>query len=33
VTFVVPPTKYVEGLPVAFFRDPEGNLSELFPKA
>jgi catechol 2,3-dioxygenase-like lactoylglutathione lyase family enzyme len=31
VTFVVPPTEYVEGVPVAFFRDPEGNLFELFP--
>jgi len=33
VTFVVPPTEYVKGVPVAFFRDPEGNLFELFPKA
>jgi catechol 2,3-dioxygenase-like lactoylglutathione lyase family enzyme len=33
VTFVVPPTEYVEGVPVAFFRDPEGNLFELFPQA
>jgi catechol 2,3-dioxygenase-like lactoylglutathione lyase family enzyme len=33
VTFVVPPTEYVEGVPVAFFRDPEGNLFELFPAA
>jgi catechol 2,3-dioxygenase-like lactoylglutathione lyase family enzyme len=32
VTFVVPPTEYVEGVPVAFFRDPEGNLFELFPR-
>jgi catechol 2,3-dioxygenase-like lactoylglutathione lyase family enzyme len=33
VTFVVPPTEHVEGVPVAFFRDPEGNLFELFPRA
>jgi catechol 2,3-dioxygenase-like lactoylglutathione lyase family enzyme len=33
VRFVVPPTEYVEGVPVAFLRDPEGNLFELFPKA
>jgi catechol 2,3-dioxygenase-like lactoylglutathione lyase family enzyme len=33
VTFVVPPTEFVEGVPVAFFRDPEGNLFELFPQA
>jgi 4-hydroxymandelate synthase len=31
IAFVVPPTEYVKGVLVAFFRDPEGNLFELLP--
>jgi len=31
VEFVVPPTEYQKGLPVAFFRDLDGNLFELSP--
>jgi catechol 2,3-dioxygenase-like lactoylglutathione lyase family enzyme len=31
VEFVVPPTEYQKGLPVAFFKDPDGNLFEISP--
>jgi catechol 2,3-dioxygenase-like lactoylglutathione lyase family enzyme len=31
VEFVVPPTEYAKGMPVAFFRDLDGNLFEISP--
>lgn len=31
VEFVVPPTEYQKGMPVAFFRDLDGNLFEISP--